>query len=265
MSKGVNGMAFKIALSAGHGRNTAGKRCLKSLDPKETREWVLNSRIADKAEDLLKNYSGYELLRLDDRSGTVDISLSKRSNSANKFKADFYLAIHHNAGVNGGKGGGIMAFVYTSPSSESLEWQKALYNKLIQQTGLKGNRSVPMAKANLHECREPYMPAVLLELGFMDSSTDVPVILTERYADQCAKAIVDVLVQRGKLIKKSNTSYKVRVTADVLNIRAGAGTRYKINGTITDKGVYTIVEEKNGFGKLKSGTGWISLNYTKKV
>lgn len=59
--------------------------------------------------------------------------------------------------------------------------------------------------------------------------------------------------------------YKVQVTASVLNIRAGAGTNYKINGTIKDKGTYTIVEEKNGFGKLKSGAGWISLKYTKKV
>ena len=59
--------------------------------------------------------------------------------------------------------------------------------------------------------------------------------------------------------------YKVRVTADVLNIRSGAGTNYSIVGQIKDQGVYTIVEEKNGFGKLKSGAGWISLDYTKKV
>lgn len=261
-------MAFKIALSAGHGRNTSGKRCLKSLDPKETREWVLNSRIADKVEELLKNYTGYELLRLDDRTGATDVSLSQRSNSANKFKANFYLAIHSNAGINGGKGGGIMAFVYTNASAESIEWQKALYGELIEKTGLRGNRSTPMAKANLHECREPYMPAVLLELGFMDSSTDVPVILTEKFADQCAKAIVEVLVKRGKLKRKiepDDTTYKVRVTVDALNIRDGAGTQYKINGVITDKGVYTIVEEKNGFLRLKSGAGWISAAYTKKI
>lgn len=60
-------------------------------------------------------------------------------------------------------------------------------------------------------------------------------------------------------------SYKVQVTVDALNIRDGASTDYKINGTIRDRGVYTIVEEKNGFGKLKSGAGWIYLDYTKKV
>lgn len=66
------------------------------------------------------------------------------------------------------------------------------------------------------------------------------------------------------------TPYKVKVTASVLNIRKGAGTNYGTNGSIRDKGTYTIVEESTGkgatkWGKLKSGAGWISLDYTKKV
>lgn len=59
--------------------------------------------------------------------------------------------------------------------------------------------------------------------------------------------------------------YQVKVTASALNYRKGPGTNYGVNGTITDKGVYTIVEESNGWGKLKSGAGWISLKYTKKL
>ena len=61
------------------------------------------------------------------------------------------------------------------------------------------------------------------------------------------------------------TSFKVRVTADSLNYRAGAGIQYKINGIITDKGVYTIIDQKNGWGKLKSGVGWINLKYTNRI
>lgn len=62
----------------------------------------------------------------------------------------------------------------------------------------------------------------------------------------------------------ASTSYMVKVTTNALNIRKGPGTNYAIVGCITDKGSYTIVEENNGFGKLKSGAGWISLSYTKK-
>lgn len=61
------------------------------------------------------------------------------------------------------------------------------------------------------------------------------------------------------------TSFKVRVTADSINYRSGAGVQYKINGVIKDQGVYTIIDKKNGWGKLKSGTGWINLKYTKLI
>lgn len=66
------------------------------------------------------------------------------------------------------------------------------------------------------------------------------------------------------------TPYKVKVTASELFIRKGAGTNYGKNGSIKDKGIYTIVQESTGqgatkWGKLKSGAGWISLDYTMKV
>ena len=65
--------------------------------------------------------------------------------------------------------------------------------------------------------------------------------------------------------KQDFSSYKVKVTANCLNIRKEATSKSKKVGEITDKGVYTIIEEKDGFGKLKSGAGWISLKYVKKV
>lgn len=58
--------------------------------------------------------------------------------------------------------------------------------------------------------------------------------------------------------------YTVKITANVLNVRSGPGTNYKVTTSIKKNEVYTIVEEKNGWGKLKSGAGWISLKYTKK-
>lgn len=60
-------------------------------------------------------------------------------------------------------------------------------------------------------------------------------------------------------------SFLVKITANSLNIRKGPSVSYGIAGQITDKGVYTIVEVKNNWGKLKSGAGWISLKYTKRI
>ena len=63
----------------------------------------------------------------------------------------------------------------------------------------------------------------------------------------------------------SDVPYIVRITTDTLNVRDGAGTNYKINTVVHKNEAYTIVNEKSGWGKLKSGAGWISLKYTKKV
>lgn len=190
---------FKIALSAGHGLHTAGKRCPAYLDPNETREWWLNNRVCDKIEQKLKSFTGYELLRLDDTTGARDVALRARTTAANDWGADFYLAIHHNAGVGGKSGGGIVAIVYKSVDSNTTAWQLALYNAVIAATGLRGNRSQPLGRQDLHEVRESRMPAVLLECGFMDSSTDCPIILTDAFADSVAEACVSVLAERGGL------------------------------------------------------------------
>ena len=57
-------------------------------------------------------------------------------------------------------------------------------------------------------------------------------------------------------------TYEVAVTADALNIREGAGADFKVKGVVKK---LVIVEEKNGFGKLENGDGWISLKHTKKI
>lgn len=51
--------------------------------------------------------------------------------------------------------------------------------------------------------------------------------------------------------------FLVRVNADLLNIRKGPGTNYPITAQIRQNGIYTIVEVKDNWGKLKSGAGWI--------
>lgn len=63
----------------------------------------------------------------------------------------------------------------------------------------------------------------------------------------------------------TKTPYTVKVTASVLNVRKGAGTKYAVATTVKKGEIYTIVDESNGWGKLKSGAGWISLKYTEKI
>lgn len=60
-------------------------------------------------------------------------------------------------------------------------------------------------------------------------------------------------------------SYLVKINTKELNVRKGPGTKYDKVKVVKRDEVYTIVKEENGWGKLKSGAGWIKLSYTKKV
>ena len=69
----------------------------------------------------------------------------------------------------------------------------------------------------------------------------------------------------GNVVYPVDSTYRIKVMVDALNIRSGPGIQYKINGCIRDCGVYTIVETNGNWGKLKSKAGWICLDYCKKV
>ena len=58
---------------------------------------------------------------------------------------------------------------------------------------------------------------------------------------------------------------QVRVTADALNVRKGAGKDYPIVTTVKKGSLFTISQEIDGWGKLANDKGWISLKYTEKV
>ena len=94
-------------------------------------------------------------------------------------------------------------------------------------------------------------------------------------AKKCADANKGYAVfnTSGKQVypKADFSPYLVEVTATDLNIRKGPGTNYGKTGKFTGKGVFTITEERagtgsnRGWGKLKSGAGWISLDYVKRL
>lgn len=266
---------IKIAIDAGHGLYTAGKRCLKKLDANQTREWSLNDRIADRLELLLSAYK-CEVLRVDDTTGLTDVSLTNRTNKANAWKADIYISIHHDAGANGGTSGGTTVFYYSSKAERKVQAQR-LYESVIRNTGLVGNRSTKVRKHGYHVLKKSNMPSFLIENGFMDSSKDVPVILSDKHANNTANGILEFLVEElalERIAEKKpvgeesvNASFKVKIIVDSLNYRSGAGTEYPVKGTVKKNQIYTITETSGSWGKLKSGAGWIciSTKYVSRV
>lgn len=193
---------FKIAYCAGHYLGTAGKRLPKYLDPNETREWTLNDRVARHFTRAALEYEGVELLRTDDSSGQRSVSNRQRAAGANSWGADIFLDIHHNAGIDGGKGGGVVAFCYPG-SEKGRPYRDAIYNAVIAAGGLRGNRAQPLNEKGFDTLRLTKMPAVLMEYGFMDSVTDVPVILDDAYSKLVAYATMEGIAQVAGLSKKT--------------------------------------------------------------
>jgi N-acetylmuramoyl-L-alanine amidase len=188
---------FNVALNAGHYLGTPGKCCPKSLDPKMTKEWVLNNRIVTKMQSILSVYEEINVLRVDDPMGLESQSFSHKRTKVNEFNADFFLGVHHNAAGKEFDGGGIVAFCTVNPSEESISWRDELYKESVTATGLKGNRATPLVERDLKELQGLNCPAVLMECGFMDSRVDCLIILTEEFADKMAKALVAVILRKA--------------------------------------------------------------------
>ena len=77
-------------------------------------------------------------------------------------------------------------------------------------------------------------------------------------------------IQTAPSAQTTLVAYRVKVSTPHLRVRKGPGIAYPITGSIRDMGIYTIIQESAGtgakkWGRLKSGIGWISLDYTKKV
>lgn len=194
-----------IALDAGHGMGTAGKRCLRSIDPAETREWWLNDRIMDQVEDELKELYDCTVIRVDDTTGAKDISMAKRVSTANAANADVYLSMHHNAGLSGRNGGGTVVF-YCSSKQERPGQARKLYDAIVSRTGLRGNRSQQVINKGFYVIKNTKMPAFLVENGFMDSPTDVPIILSEQHAKKTAVGVVAFLEDMLQLQTRQPTA-----------------------------------------------------------
>lgn len=85
--------------------------------------------------------------------------------------------------------------------------------------------------------------------------------------DDNGKAVYTAAGQQAS----AGVPFSVQVDILDLNIRTGAGTNYAKTGETTGKGVFTIVEVKAGqgasvgWGRLKSGAGWISLDYATRL
>ncbi|MEH7521672.1 N-acetylmuramoyl-L-alanine amidase [Bacillus sp. JJ1503] len=179
---------LRVAIDAGHGINTPGKRT-----PDGEREWSFNNAVALALVAELLRYKNVEILRLDDPTGKIDVPLTERTRKANAWCADLLISVHHNANkAVWGDWGGVETFVQTGTGGKSVEVAKAVQPRIVQAMGL-CDRGVK--QANLHMLRESKMPAILTEGGFMDSTTDIGALRDNTKLQAQGKAIADGIAE----------------------------------------------------------------------
>ena len=105
--------------------------------------------------------------------------------------------------------------------------------------------------------------AVIVLTGYEKPANQGDAIKKKRTA--YGQTIYDKYAKGVKPTVSNEAVFTVKVSISNLNIRKGPGTNYERTGKFTGVGVFTIVEEKDGWGRLKSGAGWICLSYTARI
>lgn len=115
----------------------------------------------------------------------------------------------------------------------------------------------------LKGCKKYKQAAQIIKAGGYATSTSYvkalcDIIKEYKLTDYEVKKATKPATKPATTTKPAAKTFKVRVTADDLRIRKTPSLKGEITG-YTGKGIFTITEEKNGWGKLKSGAGWICL------
>lgn len=256
------GKRMKVFISAGHGGSDPGAVAY-GLKEKEIN---LNALLACK--EVLEAH-GVDVVC--SRTSDENDPVREEVKEANASGADLAVSIHTNAG------GGDGWEAFCNPKNADGMRLAKLAEKHVKTLG-QNSRGVKSGM-KLYFVKNTAATAVLFENFFIDNDVDNNIgdtIAEQRnYGVAYAKAILEYAGIKykagsgGKAPEKEETkadsSCRVRITASALNVRAGAGLAHKVKTTVKRGEVFTIVEISGEWGKLKSGAGWINLNYVEKV
>lgn len=172
---GSNGKKI-VVLDAGHGGSAPG-----SISITGKKEKAFTLALTLKVEKLLKKEKDIDVIMT--RSDDSTVSLNDRSKIANNLKADVFVSIHGNNSTAGSPTG--TETLYTRAESSKLA--QTIHKHLIKAAGL---RDRGVKTQNLSVTRQTKMPAVLLEIGFLNNKNDEAQMFSEDFQNRVAEGIV---------------------------------------------------------------------------
>jgi N-acetylmuramoyl-L-alanine amidase len=231
-------------------------------------EEIYCNKIADAAERHLK-FNGHVVGRNDPAMGVTD-----HVKKAITFLADYVICIHTNA-TSDPKTRGMMVGCH-SPNDAAKTSTIVSKKMMADLLEIMPTKNAKLTTWDFYEINHNIAPVVYLELAFHSNMDDCKFIVNNYkvIGKRIAKSICEFNGGKFKdidapvVVPKPTVfvPFLVEVTTDVLYIRNKPSIIFsKVVGTVRRNDVFTIVQTSGSWGKLKSGMGWISLKYTKKV
>lgn len=206
------------------------------------------------AKKLGENKIGVKLSREKDKY----LSLSKRTEMANKSGADLFVSIHQNASDLKSPNG-----IETLYMGENKELAKTIQENVVETTNAndRGHK-----KSNLQVLRDNELPAVLIECGFISNPDEGYKLSTKAYQEKLAEGIVQGIKEYLNLetnIRVDKSKYKT--TLNKVNVMSDRDKNSKIIGTLPKGTRVEVIDSKFDWLKIKYNEriGYVSGVYVK--
>lgn len=184
---------MKLYLDPGHGGQDPGAQG-NGLNEKDiTLDISLKLR-----KILLNDYENVDVKM--SRTSDTTVSLSQRTTEANKWGADFYLAIHINSDNKTAQGYEDYIYRDLASTSTTAKYQNIIHTEVLKMNKLQDRGK---KKANFHVLRESAMPAMLTENGFIDNAHDAALMKQDSWRQDVAQGHANGLAKAFKLKKKA--------------------------------------------------------------
>ena len=266
-------MGLKLLLIAGHGANDPGACSSYGIESDEAR------KVVARLVELFKNYKDISVdVYPTDRNCYSDVTTSRvQVNMANY---DYVFEIHFNSATASARG----TEVWVTPTESSIAVEKRIVDNL-SSVGFT-NRGVKKEYfAVISFAKNKGVSSALVEVCFISNQNDMNLYRNkfEQVCNAMVSGIADGFgLQKNPGVKNPETKpvdkpsptpppttgfkpYVVKVVNAAIYVLDAPSPDANIVRTVYKGNAYTIVDAKNGYGKLKSGLGWINLSYTSPV
>lgn len=203
---------MKIFLDAGHGGNDPG------AIGNNLQEKNVTLAVAKRVQYHLERLGQTVIMS---RTSDSTVSLSSRTINCNSKGCDIAISIHCNAFNGNAKG--LETYTYAKQTNE-IKLAQAVHNSIISAKLFTVNRGIK--QANFHMVRETKMPAILVELAFIDNLTDSNLLKNKQ--EEFAIAITKGILNYFELDWKEET---VKTTEKSLYIVSVGAYSNKDNAT----------------------------------